>query len=88
MSASSIEALKSKFGEAILDTVEFRGEHTAIVEKARAKEILAHCRDELSYDYLLDISSLDNFGEEPRWEMVYELYTLGNGEYTHLRIKF
>lgn len=88
MSASSLEALQSTFGESILSTVEFRGEHTAIVEKAKAKAVLQHCRDELSYDYLIDISSLDNFGEEPRWEMVYELYQLGNGVNEHLRIKF
>jgi len=88
MSASSIEALQSKFGESILDVVEFRGEHTAIVEKAKAKDILRHCRDELGYDYLLDISSLDNLGETPRWEMVYELYQLGNGNHEHLRLKF
>ena len=88
MSAESIEALQSKFGEAILSTVEFREEHTAIVDKTKAKEILAHCRDELGYDYLLDISSLDNMGENPRWEMVYELYQLGNGQHEHLRVKF
>lgn len=88
MSADAISALQDKFGEAILDTVEFRGEHTAIVEQAKAHEIVAHCRDELGFDYLLDISSLDHFGEEPRWEMVYELYTLGNGGHEHLRIKY
>lgn len=83
----SIATLQEKFGEAILSTVEFRGEETAIVERTKAHEILKYCRDELGYDYLIDISSLDHFGEEPRWEMVYELYTLGNGQYHHLRIK-
>ncbi|MEX2580373.1 MAG: NADH-quinone oxidoreductase subunit C [Verrucomicrobiales bacterium] len=88
MSASSIKSLQSEFSDAILDTVEFRDEHTAIVDRARAKAILQHCRDELGYDYLLDVSSLDNLGEEPRWEMVYELYSLGNGAREHLRVKF
>lgn len=84
----SIASLQEKFGESVLDTVEFRGEETAIVEKAKAYEVLKYCRDELGYDYLLDISSLDNMGETPRWEMVYELYMLGNGEHKHLRIKY
>ena len=43
------------------------------------------CRDELSFDYLLDISSVDNFGEEPRFEVVYELYSMSLG--VHLRLK-
>ena len=84
----SLSSLQDTFGDAILSTVEFRGEETAIVEKAKAHDILKHCRDELGYDYLIDISSLDNFGEEPRWEMVYELYALSNGKRHHLRIKF
>lgn len=88
MSAASISALEDKFGDSVLYTIEFRGEHTAIVEKAEAKNILKHCRDHLGFDYLIDISSLDNLGEEPRWEMVYELYSLGNGANHHLRIKY
>jgi len=87
MSVASISSLQDKFGDSILSTVEFRGEHTAIVEKAKAKEIFQFCRDELGFDYLIDISSLDNLGEEPRWEMVYELYMLSNGANNHLRIK-
>lgn len=83
-----VSILQERFGASVLDTVEFRGEHTVIVEKACALEILRHCRDELGFDYLLDISSLDHYGEEPRWEMVYELYALGNGARHHLRIKF
>ena len=80
--------LTDRFGTAVLAQVEFRGEQTLIVEKSRAKEIIKYCRDELGFDYLIDISSLDHLGEEPRWEMVYELYALGNGACHHLRIKY
>lgn len=88
MSEASIQGLQKQFGESILDTVEFREEHTAIVEQGKAREILQFCRDELGYDYLIDICSLDYLGEEPRWEMVYELYSLGNGKREHLRIRY
>ncbi|MEM7699194.1 MAG: NADH-quinone oxidoreductase subunit C [Verrucomicrobiota bacterium] len=87
MSSSDSQALRSAFGKAIIETNEFRDELTVTVSREQAREILRHCRDELGYDYLLDISSLDNFGEEPRWTMVYELYQLGNADYHHLRIK-
>src|SRR5207247_243139 len=43
------------------------------------------CRDELSFDYLIDITSIDNFGEEPRFEIVYHLYSMSDG--IHLRFK-
>jgi NADH-quinone oxidoreductase subunit C len=34
---------------------------------------------------IIDISSLDHFGEDPRFEMVYELATLNDSK--HLRVK-
>ncbi len=86
--ADAVQALQKTFGDAVLSTKEFRGEHTAVVSLEKAREILAHCRDALGFDYLLDVSSVDHFGNDPRWEMVYELYALANGARTHLRIKY
>jgi len=86
--ASSISSLQSRFGSAILETIEFRGEHTVIVSGEKAHDILASLRDDEGFDYLLDICSIDNAGSVPRWEMVYELYSLGNGNHQHLRVKF
>ncbi|MEM9283121.1 MAG: NADH-quinone oxidoreductase subunit C [Verrucomicrobiota bacterium] len=86
--SDTLKALKHEFGEAILETVEFRGEETAIIAKVQALSVFEFCRDKLEFDYLIDISSLDLLGQEPRWEMVYELCTLGNGANQHLRIKF
>lgn len=83
-----VSILKDRFPGAVLDTVEFRGESTVIVEKARALEMLRYCRDELGFDFLVDVCSLDHFGEEPRWEMVYHLYALGNGARHQLRLKY
>ena len=34
---------------------------------------------------LLDLSSVDNYGEDPRWMVVYELY--GTKHHHHLRLK-
>lgn len=81
-----VTALKEKFGEAVLSTTEFRGEHTVQVAPTQAKALLKYCRDELAFDYLVDLSSLDHLGQEPRFEMVYEL--MGYGHRQHLRVKF
>lgn len=86
--AEVVSALQAEFGEAVLSTIEFRGEQTVIVSKERAHDLLKHCRDALGFDYLIDISSIDHFETEPRFEMVYELYSLGNGERLHLRVKY
>jgi NADH-quinone oxidoreductase subunit C len=83
--AQMVTALKEKFGDAVLSTTEFRGEQTLHVTLASAKPLLKYCRDELSFDYLVDISTLDHMGEEPRFEVVYELY--GYGHHEHLRVR-
>jgi NADH-quinone oxidoreductase subunit C len=83
--AQMADALKQKFSDAVLETKEFRGEHTLVVKLASAKPLLKYCRDELNFDYLVDVCSLDYMGKEPRFEMVYHLY--GYGHLQHLRVR-
>ncbi len=78
--------LRGKFGDLISAPAEFRGEITVIVADAeRIVEVCAFAKKELGFDYLADLSSIDNYGEDPRWTMVYELYGISNG--TYLRFK-
>ncbi|MEZ5328790.1 MAG: NADH-quinone oxidoreductase subunit C [Verrucomicrobiales bacterium] len=81
----TVSALKDKFAAEILSENEFRSEQTILVSLPALPAILAYCKEELDFDYLVDISSVDNMGEEPRFEMVYELYSLHT--HVHLRIK-
>src|SRR5882757_8001069 len=78
-------SLEKSLGEKIQNKTEFRGETTYTISPADLREIAKFCRDELSFDYLIDITSIDNFGEEPRFEIVYELYSMTLG--IHLRFK-
>jgi len=64
---------------------EFRGETTYTIAASDLRAIAKFCRDELSFDYLIDITSIDNFGEEPRFEIVYHLYSMSDS--IHLRFK-
>jgi len=83
--AELLNSLSRLFRGKILSRIEFRGETTFTLAPQNLREIAQFCRDELSFDYLLDISSVDNFGYEPRFEVVYELYSLKLG--VHLRLK-
>ncbi len=79
------ESLGKSFGGKIQNNTEFRDETTYTIAASDLREIAKICRDEHSFDYLLDITSIDNFGEEPRFEIVYELYSMPNA--IHLRLK-
>lgn len=86
MNAAQIaEALKQKFGDVVLGAKEQCGEHTLVVQSGAVKSLLKYCRDEMGFDYLVDVSSVDNLGSEPRFEMVYELY--GYAHHQWLRVK-
>ncbi len=77
--------LRETFAEKVLGTKEFRGEQTLTVTLADLYEVLAKCRNELGYELLLDVSSVDFFGDDPRFEVIYELATLDDSK--HLRVK-
>ena len=80
-----LNSLSQLFGAKLLEKTEFRGETTYTIAPADLREVAKFCRDELSFDYLIDITSVDNFGEEPRFEIVYELYSMTRA--IHLRLK-
>ena len=86
MNASEmISRLKSEFASAIVGECEFRGETTLTVDLSRLRDICLFARDALGFDYLVDVSSVDHFGSEPRFQVVYTLYSMEAG--VHLRIK-
>ncbi len=79
-------SLKTKFSSAILEEKEFRGEVSLNVKPESLREICEHAKGQLGFDYLIDISSVDHFGYEPRFEVVYELYSMKDGVHLRLRI--
>lgn len=80
-----LSSLSQLFGPKIKERIEFRGETTFVIDPGDLREVAMFCKAELSFDYLLDISSVDNFGFEPRFEVVYELYSMTLA--VHLRLK-
>jgi NADH-quinone oxidoreductase subunit C len=80
------QKLKAKFGDLISEPTEFRGEITIQLDDAeRIVEVCEFTQKELGFNFLVDISSLDNYGEDPRWTVVYHLRGLAHGG--ELRLK-
>ena len=72
------QAARASFGDLLSEPAEFRGEVTLKLSDAeRIAEVCAFAKKELGFDYLVDISSVDNYGEDPRFTLVYELYGYG-----------
>ena len=64
---------------------EFRGEQTVTVKLDELRAVMEFCHGELGLNFLIDASSVDNMGSEPRFEVVYELATVDDS--VHLRVK-
>jgi NADH-quinone oxidoreductase subunit C len=83
--ADDVNKLREIFGDRILGNVEFRGEQTVIAGLGALHDVLAKCRNDLAYEMVLDVSSVDHFGEDPRFEIVYEIATVDDSK--RLRVK-
>lgn len=83
--ANDLPALREALAGGLLSETEFRGETTLSLSLEALPKALALCKDKLGFELLLDISSLDHFGDDPRFEVVYELASLD--DMRHLRLK-
>ena len=78
--------LREQFGKLLSEPVEFRGELTLIAADAECiVKVCEFAKRELGFDFLVDVSSVDNYGDDPRWTIVYELYGFGHRQYLRLK---
>jgi len=82
---AAIDRLKVQFSGAVSDPVEFRGETTLVVSRETMVAAGAFLKQTCGFDMLTDLSGVDNYGEDPRYEVDYLLYSLV--ERHHLRLK-
>ena len=89
-----LRRLHDRFDAAIVETHEFRGDTTAVVDRTALVDALRFCRDEpaLGFDMLTDLTAADYLkfpGREdgPRFEVVYQLYSLAHNHRLRLKVR-
>src|SRR5688572_30031322 len=80
-----IEKLRTEFGAAIGEAYEFRASFSVAIEASHIRAVAAWLKHSASFEMLSDLSGVDHLGEEPRFEVVYVLYSLTHN--CHLRLK-
>lgn len=83
--ATALQSLQARFAGKLGAVKEFRGETSIEADKSVIVEIAAFLKDECGFTYLVDLSGVDNMGEDPRFEVVYEFASVDNAQ--HLRVK-
>jgi NADH-quinone oxidoreductase subunit C len=70
--------MRARFPDSIIETHAFRGDETVVVRKEDVLDICSFLRDdtELLYNFMMDLTAVDYLGRDPRFEVVYHLYSL------------
>ncbi|MFH1532654.1 MAG: NADH-quinone oxidoreductase subunit C [Pseudomonadota bacterium] len=93
MSKLVIDILKTKFGAAILETHDHRGDDTAVVESARIRDVCAFLREDerCAFDMPIDVTGVDYSaypGERDwRFEVVYHLRSTRHNHRVRLKAR-
>ena len=76
--AGLVERLKEKFPQAVEEMIYFRDEHTVRIGKEHLLEVSRFLKEdpEYGFNFLSDLCGVDYRGREPRFEVVYHLYSL------------
>lgn len=75
MADSLVVSLVEKFGDAVADLGEYRGQRSVSVAKDSIVEIATHLRDAAGFTMLTDLTCVDYLGRETRFTVVYNLYS-------------
>ncbi len=78
-------AIDKRFPGAVFDWHAQHGDKTLIVDGARIFDIAQLLRDDLGYNFLVDLSAVDYQPRKPRFEIVYQFMNLTT--HTRLRVK-
>ncbi len=73
-----IQKIKDRFGDAVLEDHNFRGDQTVTLQKEKIVEVTRFIKDEpsLDMDYLMDLTAVDYMDRKPqRFEVVYHFYS-------------
>ncbi len=85
----TLKRLREFAPDAVLEAKEFRAQLTIYLRPDELIRVCEFLRDdpELSFRYLSDITAVDLYPNEPRFEVVYHLLSLQSGERLRLKVR-
>ena len=83
-----LDRLRGRFPADVVSTHSDFGDDTALLRRERIVEVLTFLRDdpELLFDFAMDLTGVDYLGEEPRFEVVYHLYSDRHPAWLRIRV--
>jgi NADH-quinone oxidoreductase subunit C len=83
------QRLRAWDAQSVAEVLEFRGERTLVVPRSHLRRVAAFLKGEqdLRFDFLSDVTGVDRFPVEPRFELNYHLVSLLNRNVLRLRVR-
>ena len=84
-----VQRLRQWDAEAVSEVIEFRGETTVVVPRAHLSRAAAYLASEpfLYFAFLSDITTVDRFPIEPRFEVNYHLLSIARSDRLRLKVR-
>lgn len=85
----AVQKLRAWDAQVVAEVIEFRGETTIVVPPQHLKRVAEYLLGEASlrFSFLSDITTVDRYPLEPRFEVNYQLLSLDRRERLRLRVK-
>ncbi len=85
--ASTVQLVQEKFPQAIVETVEFRGEQTIVLLSEHLVAVCAYLQKDLRYTFLSSVTAVDWPERLPRYDVVYHLLSIPNQSQLRLKVR-
>lgn len=81
-----VRRLRVRFSEAIGEATKDRGQAIVFVHRDRLLEVCDYLKREEKFNFLTDLTALDRYAGEKRFEVVYNLYSFPHNERLRLKV--
>lgn len=84
----SLQLLREKYPDAVMDTMLPQGDATAVIRPASLKTVIDFLKNDsrLKFDFLVDITAVDYGDKKPRFNVVYHLLSLSFQKRLRLKV--
>jgi NADH-quinone oxidoreductase subunit C len=84
---STVEAVQSRFSQAVVEVVEHRNEQTIILNTESLMDVCNYLKKQLQYNLLETITAVDWPERVPRFDVIYQLLSLPNQCFVRLKVR-
>lgn len=85
--ASTVEMVRERFPQAIVETVDFRDEQTIVVKPENLVAVCTYLKNKLQYSYLETVTAVDWLERVPRFDVVYQLLSIQHQSFVRLKVR-